>query len=77
MISRDRLAAHFTAMERITAESDKPGIFRLAFTDSDWEGRSRLMQWMAEAGLSFRTDAFGNVIGRRAGRDDRDRKSVV
>lgn len=70
MISRDRLAAHFTAMERITAESDKPGIFRLAFTDSDWEGRSCLMQWMAEAGLSLRTDAFGNVIGRRAGRDD-------
>ena len=24
MISRDRLAAHFTAMEQITAESDKP-----------------------------------------------------
>lgn len=70
MISRDRLAAHFAAMARITAEKDKPGIFRLAFTDSDWEGRRLLMRWMEEAGLSLRTDAFGNVIGRRAGRDD-------
>ena len=70
MISRDRLAAHFAAMARITAASDKPGIFRLAFTDSDWEGRSRLMHWMEEAGLSLRTDTFGNVIGRRAGKND-------
>ena len=70
MISRERLAARFAAMERITAESDQPGIFRLAFTDSDWKGRSRLIEWMEEADLSLHTDAFGNVIGRRAGRDN-------
>lgn len=70
MISPQRLAAHFAAMERITAEPNRPGIYRLAFTDSDWEGRSRLMAWMEEAGLTLRTDAFGNVIGRRAGKDD-------
>ncbi|MCI7331758.1 MAG: M20/M25/M40 family metallo-hydrolase, partial [Selenomonadaceae bacterium] len=46
------------------------GINRLAFTDSDWQGRSYLMKLMKDAGLTLRVDAFGNVIGHYAGRND-------
>lgn len=68
MISQDRLAADLAHMQTITAPG--PGINRLAFTDSDWQGRAYLMHCMREAGLTLRTDAFGNVIGRLAGTHD-------
>ncbi len=68
MISQDRLAGDIAHMQTITAPG--PGINRLAFTDSDWQGRAYLMRCMREAGLTPRTDAFGNVIGRLAGTQD-------
>ena len=37
MIQRERLAKDFDAMAQLTAPGE--GINRLAFTDSDWEGR--------------------------------------
>lgn len=68
MINQERLTQDFAAMQRITAPGE--GINRLAFTDSDWEGRAYLMRQMEAAGLTLRTDAFGNVLGRCAGKDD-------
>ena len=68
MINQERLTQDFAAMQRITAPGE--GINRLAFTDSDWEGRAYLMRQMEAAGLTLRTDAFGNVLGRLAGKDD-------
>lgn len=65
MISQKRLAANLAALEKITAAG--PGINRLAFSDSDWQGRAFIIALMEAAGLTIRTDAFGNVIGRRAG----------
>ena len=46
------------------------GVNRLALTDADAEGRRVVKRWMEEAGLEVRVDRIGNVIGRRAGRDD-------
>ena len=69
MISKERLAKHFSEMEKISTPNEKPGIFRLAFSDSDWQGREYLMSLMKDAGLSIRIDAFGNVIARREGRN--------
>lgn len=68
MISAQRLATQFEKLRSITAPGK--GINRLAFSDSDWEGRSYLMSLMQEAGLSIRIDAFGNVIGHYPGRDE-------
>ena len=68
MISQDRLAGDIAHMQTITAPGQ--GINRLAFTDSDWQGRAYLMRCMRAAGLTLRTDAFGNVIGRLAGTHD-------
>ena len=68
MISEKRLAARIDALSKITTK-DEPGINRLAFTDADWAGRDYLISLMREANLTISIDAFGNVIGRREGRD--------
>lgn len=46
------------------------GVCRLALTDADADGRRLVKSWMEEAGLEVRVDRIGNVIGRRAGRED-------
>lgn len=68
MISTQRLEQQFAALRKITAPGK--GINRLAFTDSDWQGRKYIMELMEKAGLKIRTDAFGNVIGHYAGKND-------
>ena len=68
MISVQRLKRQFDTLRGISASST--GINRLAFSDKDWEGRSYIASLMEEAGLSVRSDAFGNVIGHFGGRDE-------
>ncbi len=46
------------------------GVCRLAFSAEDQAGRALVTGWMAELGLQVRVDPIGNIIGRRAGRDD-------
>lgn len=48
---------------------DGGGVCRLALTDDDRLGRDRVVAWMRELGLVVTTDAIGNVIGQRAGRE--------
>lgn len=69
MINETRLASRLVAMQKISDEAKKnePGIFRLAFTDSDWQGRNFLIDCMKQANLKIRVDAFGNVFARRDG----------
>lgn len=68
MIDSVRLSKQLQTLQTITAPGK--GINRLAFTDSDWQGRAYLCSLMKEAGLSVRTDGFGNVIGHYAGLDE-------
>ena len=44
-------------------------VTRLAFSDADWETRSVIRQMMEKVGLIMRVDAFGNLIGRREGKN--------
>lgn len=46
------------------------GVDRLALTDADAAARRLVIGWMEDCGLAVRIDRIGNVIGRRAGRDD-------
>ena len=46
------------------------GNCRLALTDADKAGRDLVVEWMEALGLEVRIDAIGNVVGRRAGRED-------
>ena len=69
MVSKERLLERFARMRKFTGEGDGPGIYRLAFTDADWQARNYLTGLMREVGLVVREDAFGNVIGRWEGAD--------
>jgi N-carbamoyl-L-amino-acid hydrolase len=46
------------------------GVSRVAYSDADIAGRGYFMNLMRAAGLEPRIDAAGNILGRRAGRDD-------
>lgn len=43
------------------------GVSRVGFTDADLAGREYVMGLMREAGLAVRTDAAGNIFGKRPG----------
>uniref|UniRef100_UPI0037C01B67 M28 family peptidase n=1 Tax=Chamaesiphon sp. OTE_20_metabat_361 TaxID=2964689 RepID=UPI0037C01B67 len=45
----------------------KGGISRVAFTPEDLRARQLVQTWMTEAGMTVRTDAAGNIIGRYEG----------
>ena len=45
------------------------GVSRVAFSQADIQGREYIMTLMREAGLKVRTDAAGNILGRRDGLD--------
>ncbi|MFM1652652.1 Zn-dependent hydrolase [Brevibacillus sp. B_LB10_24] len=45
------------------------GVSRLAFSPEDRQAVDIVTGWMREAGLDVRTDAAGNVFGRREGRE--------
>ncbi|MBS5337320.1 MAG: hydantoinase/carbamoylase family amidase, partial [Veillonella sp.] len=67
MIQRERLAKDFDSMAQLTASGE--GINRLAFTDSDWEGRQYIINCMTDAGLTVEIDDFGNVLGYKVGKN--------
>ncbi len=67
MIVKERLMDMFARMRNFSGEEVGPGVYRLAFTDADWQARGYLIGMMKEIGLSVREDAFGNVIGRWEG----------
>lgn len=67
-IDGERLWQSLMDLAQIGA-TPKGGVCRIALTDQDKLGRDLVVQWFKEAGLTVRTDAVGNVFGRRAGTD--------
>lgn len=47
--------------------TDKGGNCRLALTDADRDGRQLFIDWVEQAGYSWRLDRFGNLFVRRPG----------
>lgn len=68
-ISIDRLMQTLETMWQFGATANG-GVHRLALTDEDKAARDLLGTWFEEAGLQVRIDDAGNMIGRRAGRQD-------
>jgi N-carbamoyl-L-amino-acid hydrolase len=66
-VNGDRLNANIERLAKI-GRLPNGDICRLAFTPEDLQARYLVQQWMIEAGMSVRTDAAGNLIGRYAGR---------
>jgi len=46
------------------------GVSRVAFTTEDLLARQLVQSWMIEAGMTVRTDAGGNIIGKYPGRHE-------
>ncbi|MDI3340422.1 MAG: Zn-dependent hydrolase [Sphaerobacter sp.] len=68
-VRADRLHESLRRLAEIGA-TPGGGVTRLALSDEDRAGRELLRQWMTEAGLTVRVDDFGNMVGRRPGRED-------
>jgi N-carbamoyl-L-amino-acid hydrolase len=67
-VNGDRIQQHITALSKYGANPEG-GVSRVAFSDADIAGRKYVNGLMLEAGLNIRTDAAGNMIGRREGSD--------
>ena len=67
-VNGDRIQQHVTALSKYGANPEG-GVSRVAFSDADIAGRKYVAGLMQEAGLTIRTDAAGNIIGRRDGRN--------
>jgi N-carbamoyl-L-amino-acid hydrolase len=65
----ERLEERIQALSRFGANLEG-GVSRVAFSDADLAGRAYISDLMRKAGLDVRTDTAGNIIGRRAGRED-------
>lgn len=50
---------------------DNGGVTRLAFSKEDHDARNYLIRQMQAARLTVRVDAFGNIRGRRSGKNDK------
>ncbi|RMF88399.1 MAG: Zn-dependent hydrolase [Nitrospinota bacterium] len=67
-VSQERLQAEIERFAQIgrTAEG---GVTRLAFSPEERQAQQLMGELLAEAGLSVRTDAIGNLFARREGRE--------
>lgn len=66
LVDGDRLNKNIDRLARI-GKLPNGDICRLAFTPEDLQARYRVQQWMVDVGMSVRTDAAGNLIGRYDG----------
>ena len=67
-ISIDRLKEDLRELSEI-GRSEDGGVYRMAFTKADMEGKDWLERKMQDAGLATRRDGACNVIGRIEGKD--------
>ncbi|MBI4784249.1 MAG: Zn-dependent hydrolase [Oscillatoriophycideae cyanobacterium NC_groundwater_1537_Pr4_S-0.65um_50_18] len=65
-VNGDRLNASINRLAKI-GRMPNGEICRLAFTPEILQARYLVQQWMVEAGMTVRTDAAGNLIGRYEG----------
>jgi len=68
-IDLDRLSQDIFDLAQIGRDASDNGIYRMAYTQADMEGRAWLQRRIAEAGLETWTDGAANVFGRLEGRN--------
>ena len=69
LINSDRLWQSIADLAQIGG-TEKGGVRRLALTDLDRQARDLFVKWCREAGCTITVDTIGNIIARRAGRND-------
>ena len=68
-VNLTRLQENLRGLAAIGREESDGGLYRMAFTEADMEGKRWLLEKMEEAGLETRTDGAGNTIGLWPGAD--------
>ncbi len=69
IVNLERLQGHLRELSAIGRDESDGGLYRMAFTEAEMEGKRWLLERMREAGLEARLDGAGNVIGRWQGAD--------
>src|SRR5215216_3672047 len=67
-VNGERIQQHLTELSKF-GTNPEGGVSRVAFSDADIAGRKYVARLIQDAGLTLRTDAAGNIIGRREGTD--------
>ena len=62
MISRERMSRDFAEMAKCSDTQGEQGITRLAFSDSDWQGRAYIISQMKEGAVVNIYGMDGKVI---------------
>jgi allantoate deiminase len=75
VIDGERLWCRISDLGEI-GRQEEGGVTRLSFTDEERAAKDRVASYMAEAGLSVREDAVGNLFGRREG-ESQDAPAVL
>lgn len=65
-VAGDRINRHLSELAQF-GKNPYGGVSRVAYSEFDRQGRAWAMGVMREAGLTVRSDAAGNIFGRRAG----------
>jgi N-carbamoyl-L-amino-acid hydrolase len=69
-INGNRLNEHLAALA-VFGKNPQGGVSRIAYTEADLKARAYVMDLMRAAKLDVSIDAAGNLVGRRAGSDQR------
>src|SRR5437899_8640591 len=69
-VNGQRIVGHMDALAQF-GKNAQGGVSRLAYSDADRQGREYVIGLMRAARLEVSIDAAGNIIGRRAGSDNK------
>src|SRR5687768_8515902 len=70
LVNGQRIMDHINVLAEF-GKNPQGGVSRVAYSDADKQGREYVMGLMKAARLDVTIDAAGNLIGRRAGRDNK------
>ncbi|HXQ73639.1 MAG TPA: M20 family metallo-hydrolase, partial [Pyrinomonadaceae bacterium] len=68
-VNGQRIMDHIKALGEF-GKNPQGGVSRVAYSDADKQGREYALGLMRDASLDVTVDAAGNLIGRRAGKDN-------
>jgi N-carbamoyl-L-amino-acid hydrolase len=74
-VNQERLKKDIFDLSRIGLKEDDKGLYRIAYSEADMEGRDWLMGRIRDAGMIATIDGAGNVFGRMP--DTGDQPSVI
>ncbi|MDP0491299.1 MAG: Zn-dependent hydrolase [Verrucomicrobiota bacterium JB023] len=69
VVQMERFRERLKELSQIGLDAEQGGLYRMAFTEGDMEGRAWLARQMEEIGLTVERDGAANISGRLEGTD--------